>query len=634
MNGSADARASVFSGRAYALVWTGLALGVFAVALAAVAVGGALAESWPALAILAVGALAVELFPFGQRVSTHQLALVFVVASVFLLPPVGVALVVLAAQAPDLARRESLDGRFSRAVGLGALLVWLFAAISARLAFTLLGGAVADGALLGAPLAVFVALAILMLSIRGLGRLHSGPNAGLTRREIVGRFRERVGADATLLCLGLIVALLWRIAPASGLLVLAPLLLLRRALDVPTLERLARTDPKTGLYNARHFSQALQEESRRSARFGRPFTVVMADLDLLRDVNNTYGHLAGDIALRTVANVIRDSLREYDVAARFGGEEFVILLPECEAGHGLVVAERLRATVEATRFDVPSSERSIGITLSLGVASFPAHGATPQDVVHQADLAVYRAKVAGRNRVCASVGEIGVLGVGGETVRWAAPLAASDMASERAEPTAETVAADLVSRARELAPDSSARLDGGPTGASRAAGVGSPRTSDAGRGLRASGIATGAVFAFSLLFAVNGFVPTDEVRAAAQIVIGALGATAILASGAARRAISRLSAEVGRLRRENSELAQSRDEIRAVAHRLARQVGVLLEGRASEAEDDRPSDEARRAWLEAVERAARRQRSDETVRARVTARDPDEPSDPPASYAS
>src|SRR4029079_10329291 len=108
----------------------------------------------------------------------------------------------------------------------------------------------------------------------------------------------------------------------------APLLLIHRSLSVPRLQEEARVDAKTGLFNARHFATALNEELTRAARFERPLSLVMADLDLLRDINNTYGHLAGDAVLQGIAEVFRAHLRHYDVHARLGGGEFVLLLPE------------------------------------------------------------------------------------------------------------------------------------------------------------------------------------------------------------------------------------------------------------------------------------------------------------------
>ena len=125
----------------------------------------------------------------------------------------------------------------------------------------------------------------------------------------------------------------------------------------------------------------------------------MADLDLLRDINNTYGHLAGDAVLQGIAEVFRSQLRHYDVPARFGGEEFAILLPETPPEQAFEIAERIRRTVAARTYDVETSSEPIRATVSIGVAAFPRDGADANELIHQADLAVYRAKLQGRNRV-------------------------------------------------------------------------------------------------------------------------------------------------------------------------------------------------------------------------------------------
>jgi diguanylate cyclase (GGDEF)-like protein len=128
-------------------------------------------------------------------------------------------------------------------------------------------------------------------------------------------------------------------------------------------------------------------------------SLIMADLDLLRDINNSYGHLAGDAVLKGIAEIFRMQLRHYDVPARFGGEEFSILLPETSVDQALEIAERIRRAVAEQRFDVETSTEPIRATVSIGVATFPKDGQDANELIHQADLAVYRAKLQGRNRV-------------------------------------------------------------------------------------------------------------------------------------------------------------------------------------------------------------------------------------------
>jgi diguanylate cyclase (GGDEF)-like protein/putative nucleotidyltransferase with HDIG domain len=236
---------------------------------------------------------------------------------------------------------------------------------------------------------------------------------------------DGLSVDLVLAVLGISLAAFWRWDPWLVFAALAPLVVVHRSLSVPQLQEEARVDPKTGLYNARYFGAALAAEISRAARFGRPMGVIMADLDLLRDVNNTHGHLAGDDVLRGVAEAFASELRHYDVAARFGGEEFSILLPETTAEQALEIAERIRRAVAEREFHVATSPEPLRATLSLGVAAYPADGLDANELVHQADLAVYRAKLQGRNRVLSASSEPLVV----------APDRASDGALE---PLAET----------------------------------------------------------------------------------------------------------------------------------------------------------------------------------------------------
>src|SRR6266487_1984876 len=145
---------------------------------------------------------------------------------------------------------------------------------------------------------------------------------GFTLRE-TGLFdAEYVATDLVLAALGVAVYAFWQTNPWLVPFALTPLFLIHRSLSVPALQAEARVDPKTGLFNARHFAAALSEEIGRARRFERPMSLIMADLDLLRDINNTSGHLAGDAVLKGIAEAFRAQLRHYDVPARFGGEEF------------------------------------------------------------------------------------------------------------------------------------------------------------------------------------------------------------------------------------------------------------------------------------------------------------------------
>jgi diguanylate cyclase (GGDEF)-like protein/putative nucleotidyltransferase with HDIG domain len=216
---------------------------------------------------------------------------------------------------------------------------------------------------------------------------------------------QHFSTELVFAALGVVVATFWTANPWLIPFAIAPLLLIHRALSVPQLQAEARVDPKTGLFNARHFSAALTEELGRAQRFERPMSLIMADLDLLREINNTYGHLAGDAVLKGIADVFRAELRHYDVPARFGGEEFSILLPETPAEEAMEIAERIRRAVAARRFDVETSSEPIRATVSIGVSAYPKDAEDPNALIHQADLAVYRAKLQGRNRVLGASSE-------------------------------------------------------------------------------------------------------------------------------------------------------------------------------------------------------------------------------------
>ena len=160
------------------------------------------------------------------------------------------------------------------------------------------------------------------------------------------------------------------------------------------------TDPVTGLHSARYFNRILREELRRAARFDLPLSVILVDMDLLSDINSSFGRSAGDLALSGTAEIIHRNVRQCDVVSRLGDEEFAVILPETEAVEALAVAERIREKVESTCFSISTSTRPIEVTVSLGIAAYPVHGADARHVLHQADQAVYHAKLCGRNRSC------------------------------------------------------------------------------------------------------------------------------------------------------------------------------------------------------------------------------------------
>ncbi|TYO96365.1 response regulator receiver modulated diguanylate cyclase [Geothermobacter ehrlichii] len=160
---------------------------------------------------------------------------------------------------------------------------------------------------------------------------------------------------------------------------------------------LSLTDPLTGLNNRRYMMEVLDREFERSQRSGASLCLVMIDIDHFKRVNDTYGHQKGDVVLRGLADLLRKHLRQYDTAARFGGEEFALILPETDLGEAALVAERLRRATEKLTFtQIPGLQ----VSASLGVACYPMQGIdVPDDLIREADYALYNAKRLGRNRV-------------------------------------------------------------------------------------------------------------------------------------------------------------------------------------------------------------------------------------------
>jgi len=160
------------------------------------------------------------------------------------------------------------------------------------------------------------------------------------------------------------------------------------------IERLARTDALTGLANRRTLDEALPREIARAQRLGEGLSLIIADVDHFKSINDQYGHIAGDHVLARVAAVFASQLRPYDLAARYGGEEFVLLLPGTSTEGAVSVAERTREAI--AKIQVPECPRQI--TVSLGVASWMTDEA-PEEFVARADTGLYKAKSTGRNRV-------------------------------------------------------------------------------------------------------------------------------------------------------------------------------------------------------------------------------------------
>jgi diguanylate cyclase (GGDEF)-like protein len=170
------------------------------------------------------------------------------------------------------------------------------------------------------------------------------------------------------------------------------------------IRRLLSHDDLTGLLSSRSFFSELRRESARALSENRPFCVLMMDVDHFKIVNDTYGHLTGSKTLEEIGLCITLNLRSGDVAARFGGEEFAAFLLDASVSQAFVAAERIRSEIEKQKFTIirqgkPSAKHHV--TISIGIASFPADSSDPIELIEMADSALYRAKREGRNLVCA-----------------------------------------------------------------------------------------------------------------------------------------------------------------------------------------------------------------------------------------
>jgi diguanylate cyclase (GGDEF)-like protein len=173
------------------------------------------------------------------------------------------------------------------------------------------------------------------------------------------------------------------------------------AINKAQLWDMAVTDSLTGLYVRRYFMVKLHEEINRAQRYNNILSIVMADLDRFKDINDTYGHDAGDRVLKEIGRFLQQNIRDVDMVARYGGEEFVVMIPEAAKDAAYCLSERLREKFSRLRF-----ENLPPITISLGIATFPFDGKQPEDLLKKADAAMYAAKRAGRNQAARYTREV------------------------------------------------------------------------------------------------------------------------------------------------------------------------------------------------------------------------------------
>jgi diguanylate cyclase (GGDEF)-like protein len=253
---------------------------------------------------------------------------------------------------------------------------------------------------LHAALAVIVAILVFTAVNRTLVVLAIGmATKSLSPGMLVGSWEDNAIEFASLSLGGITAVLLlghiWLVV-----LVVAPMAALQRSMLLKQFQQAAMTDGKTGLLNAVSWQQLAVRELARAKREHIPAALLMIDLDHFKAVNDVYGHLAGDAVLVTVAESLKHELRDYDAVGRFGGEEFVVLLPDTDTARAILVAQRLREAIAIATVGHRDLSAAAGpLTVSVGVATFPSHGFELDELMRAADAALYRAKSQGRNRV-------------------------------------------------------------------------------------------------------------------------------------------------------------------------------------------------------------------------------------------
>lgn len=284
---------------------------------------------------------------------------------------------------------------YSAAVGVLAALAasGIHHALLSRLPAGWSGGGASALAVLAALIVYFLINVLLVLAAIYLA---IGP---VPVRELLPD-REELALEIGTLVLGVFTGQALISTPWLVPLVLVLLVLLQRSSLVAQLEVAAATDTKTGLLNASAWQELAQRELVRSQHTDSPCALMLLDLDHFKRVNDTLGHLAGDAALRAIGDALKRELRGYDAVARFGGEEFVVLLNDLTLDEALVVAERTLTRVRNLDIHDPGDRPAgIRLTASIGLAAHPQHGQHLTDLLEAADVALYAAKRSGRDRV-------------------------------------------------------------------------------------------------------------------------------------------------------------------------------------------------------------------------------------------
>jgi diguanylate cyclase (GGDEF)-like protein len=373
--------------------------------------GGPVRPIWFAV-LVAIGVAQAEMSRRIERLrrwmsgQTHiNVTSVWYLAGVVLLPPAWVALLAVVLYT-HLWVRVWRQVRTRPAHRFVASTAW--AMLSCFAASSVLSMSGLHGTPVQTPRGLFaLCLAAVVFELVNIGLVAAGIYLYTSQRsaaDLIGTWEDNAFELATL-CLGGLAALALVEQPVLVVFVIAPLLLLHRYLLLKQqLQVAAVTDEKTGLLNTAGWHESAVREHTRALRRGAVggFAVLMIDLDHFKRINDTYGHLTGDDVLAAVAVAISGAVRQGDTVGRFGGEEFVVLLPGIGRADVLGIAERVRAAVGELNVVISTGGGTIrvgGLSVSIGVARFPDAGPALDDVLRSADAALYRAKDAGRNRV-------------------------------------------------------------------------------------------------------------------------------------------------------------------------------------------------------------------------------------------
>jgi diguanylate cyclase (GGDEF)-like protein len=267
-----------------------------------------------------------------------------------------------------------------------------------------LGWSLLDGVSSARELLVLVALGLVYSGVQVvvIGIIAALNTPPPTVQKVLGT-KEDNELEAITVALGMLTAILLVNMPAALVIMVVLGVIGNRIAEVRQLQVDVRTDSKTGLLNMRGWREAAERALERSSRANSPSAVLMVDLDHFKSINDTWGHPAGDNVLEVVATALRGATRPADVIGRFGGEEFVVLLPDVDTPEAVAAGERIRETVSGLQ--VPTTDKRggpvaiSGRTTSVGIAIYPHHGSTLNELLRFADAAVYEAKENGRDQV-------------------------------------------------------------------------------------------------------------------------------------------------------------------------------------------------------------------------------------------